>query len=572
MGLSEQRRSSWMRQMIHGGIGSTGKMVWLKRQFLFKRVVIATLVMLISAALAACKQDDAPYVIDEEALANVNETGMPIVKEPITLKFFIGKRADNLADLDHVSGLNLYEEMTNIDIQWDQVMADAIEERRNLAIAGENLPDVFYGAGFSNIDIFEYAQQGIFIELTELIEQYAPNLSRLLKENPEIKQAMTFPDGGIYAMPYIWDPDFVEVFVDPILWINEEWLEALDMSMPETTDEFYEFLKAVKEKDPNGNGLADEIPYGGHNIDVLLRWLSGSFNTQNKGNPYIEQDPDDPNKVRFVPITEEYKQMLEYVHKLYSEKLIEQTIFSIETNRYLATGQSGLYASTVYYVPNEVFFTNQKQPFIPGVPLKGPNGDASLLLGHPLANIGQMLITKANPNPVATVRWADYFYSDEGSRLVFMGVEGLSYEKTEDGTYENTELITNNPDGLAPAEAIAQHALYRSVNGVAGLLKQAYFAGEEGSPEATARAKKLEPYFKEERGWPQFTYTVEENRRLSALADDIQTYVDEMKIRFIAGETPFSEWDRYVKTIQNMGLEEYMKIQQAAYERYMSVK
>ena len=39
------------------------------------------------------------------------------------------------------------------------------------------------------------------------------------------------------------------------------WVEALnDGHIPETTDELYEYLKKVKNEDPNGNGLADEVP------------------------------------------------------------------------------------------------------------------------------------------------------------------------------------------------------------------------------------------------------------------------------------------------------------------------
>lgn len=47
------------------------------------------------------------------------------------------------------------------------------------------------------------------------------------------------------------------------MWIYKPWLEKLNLSEPKTLDEFYNVLKAFKEKDPNGNGLADEIPFIG---------------------------------------------------------------------------------------------------------------------------------------------------------------------------------------------------------------------------------------------------------------------------------------------------------------------
>lgn len=496
---------------------------------------------------------------------NFNATGFPIVNDPISLDIFISKRADNLSDLNNVSGLQLYEEMTNININWDQIEADALVEKRNFAIAGGNLPDVFYGAKFSNLEIFELAQQGIIMDLTDLIDQYAPNLTGLMEEYPEIRQAITFPDGKIYSIPYLIDPEFTQHHLDPTLYFNQDWLAELGMDTPKTTDEFYEYLKAVKGQDLNGNGIDDEIPYGGNGIDSLIRWLRGSFNTQNKANDYIEQDLKQPDQVRFAPITEEYKEMLEYFHKLYNEGLIEQTIFSIEQNQFMANGAEDLYGSTVWYNPNNMFFSKVKEPFEQGVPLIGPHGDAALVFGSPVYDAGQFVVTNENKYPAETIRWVDYFYSTEGALLTFLGIEDLSYVKIGEGEYDTTDEISNNPNGLASYEATAQHAYYRSVQGVAAYLKKGTM---KVNPEAEERGRMVEPFVPEERGWPEFTYTVEENRRLAPLSDDIETYVDEMKIKFIAGETPFSQWDQYVETLHNMGLNDYLEIQQAAYERY----
>src|SRR5690606_36914088 len=95
---------------------------------------------------------------------------------------------------------------------------------------------------------------------------------------------------GIYSLPYITSPESISLRSFPILYFHRDWLDALEMEIPETTDEFYQYLKAVKEGDPNGNGQADEVPYGGNNIDVLIGWLNGSFGIGNRGRPYIDMD------------------------------------------------------------------------------------------------------------------------------------------------------------------------------------------------------------------------------------------------------------------------------------------
>src|SRR5699024_5139661 len=113
------------------------------------------------------------------------------------------------------------------------------------------------------------------------------------------------------------------------------------MDIPETLDDFYEFLKAVKETND------DVVPFGAPNIGSLYAYLRGSFGLANKGSSsgYLDLDPE-TDELRFYPISEEYKELLEYMHKLFSEELIEQNIFTIETTQFLDNLSQGKYGST----------------------------------------------------------------------------------------------------------------------------------------------------------------------------------------------------------------------------------
>lgn len=531
-------------------------------------VVTTTLLFIV-----ACSNDEAgpkDVELDKEKLKNVNETGMPIVEDPITIKLFTGKSAQNVnSDWNDIMIWNKYEEMTNINLEWEGVQTESLEEKRNLALASGTLPDVFYLAQLPNLDIFKYGQQGTIIKLNDLIDKYAPNLKKLMEENPAIRKAITFPDGNIYSLPSIVSQDFLSVRLSSRPWINQEWLDALGMDMPKTTEEFYQYLKAVKEQDPNGNGKADEIPYGGTSMTELIGYLEGSFGLANKGvrNGNIDLDPDN-GKVRFFATTDEYREMLQYVNKLYTEGLIQKNIFTIEWGQYLANASKGIYGSTVFYDPVELLGKDVGEAYESGVALKGPNGDQSFIKVAPaVASIGNFAITDQNENPAATIRWMDYFYSDEGARLYYMGIEGETYQKTEDGKFEYTDKITNSKEGLTKEQEIAKYLAW--LGGIQGIIKKEYFQGSESSPGSLEATKKLKPYVPEEI-WPGFTYTEEESKVLSSSGADIDKYVEEMRDKFISGDVPFSEWDKYVKTIEDMGLEEYMEIKQAAYERYES--
>jgi len=418
----------------------------------------------------------------------------------------------------------------------------------------------------SNEDLIKYVDQGVFIKLNDLIDDYAPNLKKLMEEYPEIEPAITMDDGGIYSFPTIEAPEFLSMRTAAKPYINKDFLESLDMDMPETTDEFYEYLKAVKEQDPAGNG--NSIPYGAPNINELLSWLKGSFGISNKGfqNFNFDLDPES-DKMRFYPISDEYKEMLEYVHKLFSEELIEQNIFSIELNQYFANGADGLYGSTNWYNPEGIFGKEGGSAYTGAPALEGPYGDKMYIgLRHPIVQRATFTITSENEHPEATVRWIDHFYGDEGAKLFFMGIEGETFEETDDGTLEFMDHITDSDEGLTLEQEVAKYLTYPG-GGQPGIFKEEYFKGAESNPQELEAAEKLEPNMIED-PWPDFSYTKEEINDLSSFGSDIEQYVSEMQDKFIVGDVPFSEWDKYVETIKNMGLDQYMDIQEEAYGRY----
>lgn len=528
-------------------------------------VLRSGVIIFILIVLSACSNEEADN--DHNSKANVNETGMPIVEEPITLEMFVPVDPDGFDEWEDILVWETYEDLTNVHIEWDKVAAEAQEEKRNLALGSNNMPDVFYASGMPVMDLMKHGEQGTFIELNDLIEEYAPNLSQLMEENPEIRKSLTFPNGKIYSMPTILAPDAKSLRIGARPWINEAWLEELDMSIPETTDEFYDYLRAVQDSDLMGDGEDSEIPFGAQGIDEIVSWLKGSFGVGSTGHSYLDIDPDSGD-LRFFPITDEYKQMITYIRKLYDEELIEQNIFSIDVDQFRANGTEGLYGSTVYYDPT-LLFGDGGENFVGAHALEGPNGDKEYVaIGQLVTQFGAFVITNENENPEAAVRWMDHFYSDEGIELMFMGVEGETFTKTDDGESEYIDDILNSPDGLTFEQELAKYVPWVNVYAPA-MFKQEFFQGSESSPLSLEAAETLEPYLPEET-WPVFTYTEEENKRLSTLESDIGKYVEEARDLFISGNIDMSEWDDYVNKIEKMGLEEYMDIQKEAYDRYKS--
>ena len=66
-----------------------------------------------------------------------------------------------------------------------------------------------------------YGLEGAFIALDDLINAHAPNLKRFLDANPEVRQAITAPDGHIYFIPYLPDGKYARGWFVRTDWLDE---------------------------------------------------------------------------------------------------------------------------------------------------------------------------------------------------------------------------------------------------------------------------------------------------------------------------------------------------------------
>src|SRR5699024_7719905 len=78
------------------------------------------------------------------------------------------------------------EEELNVHIDWTNYNAD-FAEKRNLDIASGDFPDAIFNAGAGDYDLLNWAESGVIVPVEDLIEQYMPNLKKILDENPEYR-------------------------------------------------------------------------------------------------------------------------------------------------------------------------------------------------------------------------------------------------------------------------------------------------------------------------------------------------------------------------------------------------
>ena len=156
------------------------------------------------------------------------------------------------------------EDLTGINLEIEAVSYEDSQEKINLAMAGGDYPDVFMTL---EPDVVKYGvKEGMLIPLDDLIEKNMPNfMANASYTLDSIRQS----DGKIYGLPSI--NEAYHVMYGNKMWMNSYKLNEMGLSVPTTTQEFYDVCKAYLEKNPNGVAIGDM------NDNAAINWLMNAF-------------------------------------------------------------------------------------------------------------------------------------------------------------------------------------------------------------------------------------------------------------------------------------------------------
>ena len=524
------------------------------------KVVVALLIgaFLTPLAFAAGAQD--AEAVGEEGI--LNETGYPIVNEPLTLKGISYMRPFH-GDWDEMLVWELYEEKTGVHIDWDLVPWPERTTKTTIILASGDLPDFFMSIRVGLAEVLKYAKQGMFIRLNELIDEYGSNIKKMYDQYPEVRKGTTTPEGDIF---YTTNVQGLYRLIP--LYANKVWMENLGLEYPETHEDYYNILKAFKEQDANGNGDPnDELPLAGMG-SLPIRSVYGSWGLGNRGftasgGALYGYDLGPDGKVRLIAMDPLFKEVLQYFNRLWSDGLIDQELFTTNMSQFTAKGEA-LQVGSFAFTNTTPVGRGQMNDY-KGMIFAGPDGEKISSTRVSMIGGPAMVITSQSKYPKVIARWMNWSYSDEAILIMHMGVEGDTFEIKPDGDYVYTDKIMANPD-LTWDQAMSRFTPYAgTVVPSVQLLK--YSKGGISHPVVVEAMEIMKPYVPKET-WPSFLLTDEEQAQVAAIISDAGTYVEEMVAKFVTGGASFSEWDNYINTLNKMGIAEYRDVLQTAYERF----
>lgn len=502
---------------------------------------------------------------------------LPLTNEVVTLSLIYPKTS-NHGDFNNLFYLKAVEKLTNVKMEVQGIDSNGWAEKLALSFASGDYGEIFLN-GVSFSDAATFGQAGMLLPMEDLLKKYAPNVMKIFDTLPETRRNVTSSDGHIYMMPaYDGTPRDMLMNGTYDQQIDGDWLKAVGMEAPTTLDELYAMLKAFKEKDPNGNGQADEIPwsfvYDGNGYNMAL----GAFGFVNLRHDIID------GKYVYVPAQDNFYHYLEFMHKLYTEGLVDSSIFTQSNEEYLAK-LSGL---NIGYMPNTSATAIGKDKYLNCVSIHPLTSQYNQTPMHPgraqeVDKFGMCITDKCSEEKqILAVKLLDYFYSQEGTFLTKCGPEYGAWGDMIDGGYVRKVAA----DGSVSYELVYDKDKYdnsyynfRIANALMNMPffyttahAQVIIGGDAVNNHLTEMVKESGMLAARRVGYPQMVTFTEDEQDILASYTLMDSYVDQMVAKFITGETELTDesWKSYKDSIEMMDLNALIEVRQAAYDRWNS--
>ncbi len=503
----------------------------------------------------------------DESQAETAETGefqLPIVDEPTTLSYFVADDSNAAIMTTDWNDNEFYQEMerrTGVHLEFEMVSSADYQTNFNLMIASGNLADMIYvGASYYAEGVDAAIDDGYFLDLTDLVDEYMPNYERIRTSDVQYELLSTTDSGrlgAVYELRQSKQGPWLG------LWIRQDWLDDLGLETPVTFDDYHEVLTAFK----NEKGATAPLILNFSGSDGEFGTMSGGLNVLNSW------QLDETGKVNFGPYMDAWKEYVTIMHQWYTEGLIDPDFMATDERTAdmakVVTGASGLFAA-LYTMPS-VYEAASEDPNMNLAPVNPPvmnEGDEGHIRLRDSYTSGNTAISADSENWEVALRWLDYLYTDEGALLANYGVEGDTFEFDENGEPVFTDKILNNENGWTMTQTVASYLCPS-----AGIANWSDWTRElAGVPEKDQACYDVWSEFSDDWRLPSsVTLTQEESTERAALYADISTIVKEQTAQFISGALDIeSNWDAYISALEASGMERAIEITQAAYDRYLA--
>lgn len=327
------------------------------------------------------------------------------------------------------------------------------DQKVALMIAEQNYPDLIYAKG----DAGSLIDAGALIDMTELIEEYGPNIKKMYGDEFD-KLKYSQDDSSIYQLSSyaVGGTNYKNSGTAQIQWAV---LKENDYKVPESLDEFEKMLKDYIAAHPTTDDGMETIGLTLSTSD--WHWMITLGNpagyiaegAPDNGQWLVDENYNASYKFRSEKVREYFK----WLNRMYNEGILDHEFATQTHEDYIAKIATGrvlsLFDTDWDYGDGEKILKADGKLDLTycGIPLTMDAGTKAPSLMYQGLTTGQGVgITTACKDPVAAIKYLDFLCSDEGQVLVNWGIEGTNYFIDEEGhryrTQEEIDESNNNKD------------------------------------------------------------------------------------------------------------------------------
>jgi putative aldouronate transport system substrate-binding protein len=453
------------------------------------------------------------------------------------------------------------QEILNVKLEITAVDTETSSEKLSLMCASGEMTDMIQGMKNYSGGATKALDDEVIIDLLPLVEEYAPNYYSALTSDDTVYKAVLDDDGkmpqllGMYTEYYYTDQGF---------FIRKDSLDQVGMDLPTTVADLEEILEAFHTE----LGMTDAI--------VILSGGSCSFLSTAMGASDYVQDGQLISQATSDEMKAYFKKMNEWYEKGYINADFPSYTDSDTKppESVVTTGNAGMFNEDVDSISTYYDLMSDVEGFeMSALPQVKLNADDELHTGY----IGKLVSDKytvaissncSAENQVYAIKYLDYLFSEEGEILANYGIENDTYTLDDSGKPQFTDKILNNeqfdwqlcqslfinPGFPCISDLSVNRMTYNQCQlDAVDIWNQNFTDSSMTAPT------------------DQLTYTSDESSERALYSNDIETYQEEMGLKFITGAADIdAEWDNYCATLKSMGIDTITEIDQAAYERYLN--
>ncbi len=536
-----------------------------------KRVISVLCVFSMMVMLSACGKSASGNNNTKE----IEDVVFPL-KEEVTFTFMIGEvqDVDYMKKLENNSLWKKLKEETNVNIELQFLNGEG-SSKVDLLMNSGNYGDVIWGGPILNSKLAsKYIAAGSFLDLTEYVKDEAlmPNLNAMIKGNSGYLGMITAADGKIYTVPKITGLE--GNYLETPIWINKAWLDKLGLSVPTTADEFINVLKAFRDKDPNGNGSNDEIPYiaatsmqGGFYHTEAILGLFGIATKAGTNDSFIMVED---GKVMFAPSLDGYKDGMKFLNYLYEENLLWRECFTASNTDFNAKMQANT-CVVGCFTGKTPYTTSYSDDYVCIAPPKAEGYMPSFYVS-PFTNGAKNLfyVTNKCKNVKVLMAWVDKLFELENAIAYDYGTVDDGRITYADGKYTILDLDSMTISQLQEEKPTLDELLGSGVRGISTSdFENNIIPGK--SEQIMQNNYEIYKDYLHTEVWPRPYIAAEDAYDVDVYMTDLLYQVESYRGKWITGALEVdATWDDYISKLQSVGMEKYIEIMQRAYDAYLS--